>query len=133
MRKKTFYMALSAAFIVILALGISSCAKRNAWMPAWLSPTHAVAWKENAPPPTGALPAALSKKEALEDIAAFKYLVETSYSGYEYQREFNHTTFSSISAGLRRAFSSIRETPSRTSDLPLSSRNASGEPATDTS
>ena len=93
MRKKTFHTALSAALIAFLALGISSCAKRNAWMPAWLSPAHAVVWKENSPPPSGALPTALSKKEALEDIATFKSLVETSYSGYEYQRKFNHTTF----------------------------------------
>ena len=93
MRKKTFNAALSAALVALLALGISSCAKRNAWMPTWLSPPHAVAWKEISARPNGTPPASLSKKEALEDLATFRYLVETSYSGYEYQRKFNHTAF----------------------------------------
>jgi hypothetical protein len=93
MKKRIVHAALTAILAAFLTLGLSSCAKRDAWMPEWFTPSHTVTWKEIDARPPQSPPTAISKKEALEDLATFKYLVETSYSGYEYQRKFNHTTF----------------------------------------
>ena len=100
MHRKIVCIVLSAA----LALGFASC-KKDAWIPSWFESPRAVAWQEIRAKAGDTRLATLTKKEALDDLDAFRYLIETSYAGYEYQKKFNHVDFGK---NFRRAAARIR-------------------------
>lgn len=82
-----------------------SCA-RSSWMPRWFEPEHAVEYREVPTRRTDNTISSVTKEQALADLDHFKYLIETSYAGYEYQKEMRDVNFN---RNFRRARRYIRD------------------------
>lgn len=69
-----------------------SCA-RESWRPAWFEDDRRVEYREVPTRGDGRTVSSISKKEARADLDLFRYLIETSYAGYEYQKEIRKVDF----------------------------------------
>ncbi len=73
--------------LVVLAFSFLVSCARSSWMPHWFEQEHAVEYREVPTRRYTDTITSVTKEQALVDLDFFKYLIETSYAGYEYQQE----------------------------------------------
>jgi len=73
--------------LVVLAFSFLVSCARSSWMPHWFEQEHAVEYREVPTRRYIDTITSVTKEQALADLDFFKYLIETSYAGYEYQQE----------------------------------------------
>ncbi len=95
-----------SVILTVLALSLLVSCTRSSWMPRWLEPEHAVEYRDVPTRRNDETITSVTKEQALADLDHFKYLIETSYAGYEYQQEMRGVNFDK---NFRRARSYIRE------------------------
>lgn len=77
---------------MIVSLFFASCS-RESWRPAWFENDHRVEYREVTTRGDGSTVSSITKKAARADLDLFRYLIETSYAGYEYQKEIRKVDF----------------------------------------
>ena len=103
--------SLKSLSLTFLALFLLVSCTRSSWMPRWLEQDHTVEYRDVPTRPNGESISSVTKEQALADLDHFKYLMETSYAGYEYQQEMRGVNFDK---NFRRARSYIRKLNSNT-------------------
>lgn len=73
--------------LAVLALSLLVSCARSSWMPHWFEQEHTVEYREVPTRRYIDTITSVTKEQALADLDFFKYLIETSYAGYEYQQE----------------------------------------------
>lgn len=73
--------------LAVLALSLLVSCARSSWMPHWFEQEHTVEYREVPTRRYTDTITSVTKEQALADLDFFKYLIETSYAGYEYQQE----------------------------------------------
>ena len=73
--------------LVVLAFSFLVSCARSSWMPHWFEQEHTVEYREVPTRRYIDTITSVTKEQALADLDFFKYLIETSYAGYEYQQE----------------------------------------------
>ena len=73
--------------LAVLAFSFLVSCARSSWMPHWFEQEHTVEYREVPTRRYIDTITSVTKEQALADLDFFKYLIETSYAGYEYQQE----------------------------------------------
>ena len=79
--------SLKSLSLTFLAFSFLVSCARSSWMPHWFEQEHAVEYREVPTRRYIDTITSVTKEQALADLDFFKYLIETSYAGYEYQQE----------------------------------------------
>ncbi len=78
------------------------------WQPSWFEPEHGVEYRKIQTRLSGRQVNTLSKRQARSDLEMLRYLLETSYAGYEYQKTQRGVDFDS---NFQNAFQELDKLP----------------------